>query len=426
MPPWRRRVPLHEHDGSQTEGDHQQRRHDGPARTFRDSLLRGVVLLDPRRLGGACHATLQGRATAWATVRCGRTSPIAAETDPVCHRGSASGGAYGLASPCGAGSSTRRRPSGSRGSGSSSSSGSRTNARSCIRGCGTVRSGSSIDPVVEHEDVDVDRARTPPLVADAAQLRLRPRGRPRAASCGSRSAVDLQHGVEEVRLVARPPTGAVSHTRDDANARTPAFREQVDGALQVRQPVAEVRRRAPGTPAATRLLARPRWRPRRRRRCRAAGGVRLVHDGGRARRRGPSRAPRRRSRPRSTRSGRTTAARRSSRTRLGDAAVVGGAPRSRRSSTPTSRSRSTTNGCGASFSPGLAPWRPSRGSRTGTACALMRSVPPPRPRSTTVLGVVLVSARSTQAAGRSSWIITAPGRSPCPCGARRYRARRYS
>ena len=74
-------------------------------------------------------------------------------------------------------------------SGSSSASGSSAKRRSCRRGCGTVRPGSSTRLVAVEQQVEVDRPRAPALAALAAEL---PLDREQASSSSPRRELGLE------------------------------------------------------------------------------------------------------------------------------------------------------------------------------------------------------------------------------------------
>ena len=86
--------------------------------------------------------------------------------------------------------------------------GSSTNARSCMRGCGTCKPCSSIEPLVEQQDVEVERARR------IAQARSQHASADCSTSCSassnSRATVRIErcHCVVIVGVRPAAPTGA--------------------------------------------------------------------------------------------------------------------------------------------------------------------------------------------------------------------------
>src|SRR3954468_2511567 len=195
------------------------------------------------------------------------------------HVGTDKGDAYGRASPAGAGSSTMRRPSGSRGSGSRSRSGNTTNARSCMRGCGMVRRGSS-ERRSPHSRMSISIVRGPQRTSrtrpsSASTSLAASRTSTGESSPGSTSTTTFRNSGWSVG----PPTGAVAHTREHATVRTPrrASRSTACCRAPRRSP-----RFAP-SPRKTRGIGSLRAGDRRRDPvdAEARRRVRLVHDDGR-------------------------------------------------------------------------------------------------------------------------------------------------
>ena len=126
-------------------------------------------------------------------------------------------------------------------SGATSRNGASTKPRSHMRGCGTVRSGSSTRRVAEQR-MSTSSVRGP-------QRSVRGPGRPSASmrcasasnTCASRFGVDRDDRVQ-VRVLRRAADriGLVHARHADHDARRAAAVERVDGALQVRDPVTEV------------------------------------------------------------------------------------------------------------------------------------------------------------------------------------------
>ena len=120
-----------------------------------------------------------------------------------------------------------------RASGSTASHGTSTKARSAARGCGSVSAGSSL------------RTSTPPSVTVTTSTssvrgpqrtsRVRPGppfglvGAGEPVTGGGGRVVDHEHGVEEVRLLDRPPRRGL----DDAGGRDQPRPDHVDGGAQV-------------------------------------------------------------------------------------------------------------------------------------------------------------------------------------------------
>ena len=117
------------------------------------------------------------------------------------------------------------------------------------------RSVAGVDP----EDVDVERARAPALLADAVGRRLEPVAHAEQLA-GRQVGVELDHQVEVRRPgPSGPPTGSVSYTGETAT--TPA--SDVDRLAEVRLPIAQVRAEAEEGPHASAgpcaMRDRPRW-----------------------------------------------------------------------------------------------------------------------------------------------------------------------
>ena len=173
--------------------------------------------------------------------------------------------------------SPRRRPAGSRrrvrhraapDPASRSSSGSSTNARWVMRGCGTVRVGSSIRRS-SNSSTSMSTVRGPQRTSRTrSERRFDPVARGEQVE-RSQVGVDPDHDVEEVRLVG-PPTGSVSHTREQASTRRPGSAARRSTALlQGGEAIAQVRAE-PEVGDLAHGLTPPRSPPRRPRRSPAA------------------------------------------------------------------------------------------------------------------------------------------------------------
>ena len=119
-------------------------------------------------------------------------------------------------------------------SGAISASGISTKARSSARGCGRVSSACVERHAVIGDQVDIERARTPALLARAVapELASRPSGRGPAAPAAKASVVGDDRAIDERRLVGDAPgrRAVVGRARDELDGRSVAQRR--DGAVE--------------------------------------------------------------------------------------------------------------------------------------------------------------------------------------------------
>ena len=299
--------------------------------------------------------------------------------------------------------------------------GTRTNARSCMRGCGTVRRSSAIvRSSISRMSMSMVRgpqrtSRTRPS-SDSTRLTAA------SSSSGSRS-VSISTTTFRKSGCSGPPTGSVSQTRDVRRTRDAGIGGQhVDGAAGAWRA---------GRPGSSRDPGRPPWRATRQRRGggrghavdpQAAGGVRLVDHG-----RHPRHPIERedlvgdRGRHRLDQVERALFDDRAD--GLGDAPVVGRAldvvvadvhldVQIHDELLRLVLLAGTRAVAAARADAGQEqPRRGHSSSSSSTSCQASSST----------------SAMSTHGGRRSSWIVTMPDPSPCPpWGSCRYRARRYS
>ena len=129
-------------------------------------------------------------------------------------------------------------------------------------GCGRVSSGVSSVDVVIGEQVDVERARAPALLAARGRGRTaaRPPGRGRAAPCGASSVATDDGAIDERRLVGDAPGRGLGSRRSGRRAAPPLPSHSArDGAVERRRARRRHCRRARSAPQPSQ---RP-WRVRR-------------------------------------------------------------------------------------------------------------------------------------------------------------------
>ena len=146
----------------------------------------------------------------------------------------------------------RRVPSGVARSKSSSSSGISTKRRAVTCSCGSHSRSRAVARVAEQQEVDVDRARavaTPPEVAAELALDRLARVEQRL---GLERGLDPQAGVEERRLVEHEADRIGVVGRGGRRAPHAVRGQRVDGGLQVRAAVADVRAEAEVAPVTAR------------------------------------------------------------------------------------------------------------------------------------------------------------------------------
>ena len=243
-------------------------------------------------------------------------------------------------------------------SGATSRRGARTNPRSHIRGCGSVRSGSS-SRMSSYRSTSTSSVRGPQRSTRTRCASRSIRCASASSACGSSVGVDRDDGVQ-VRVLGRTADGrGLVHARDRDDVDAGGRVERVDRELEMRGAVAQIRAEREVRAYRSRLTAR---RARRRSRAaRARVGAACAPRRPR-RRRADRRGTPRRCASRAVRAG-GTLRRHDAAHRVAHRGVVDGVveivARARGATRRRASSTSTSNGCGRTCSSGSTPCTPS-------------------------------------------------------------------